>query len=190
MVVMHNILPSHLAITERYDLKGSTFGRRTPDMDRGRATVTLKDLDFLELGKRIIVGPDKKRVLFEQLHMDCQFLQEAKLMDYSLLVGVSRVTLEIQCERARLQVEHDQGSNSPKKKSLWSFDGALECFNEQNAPILVYCGIIDILQEYDVYKQMENFYKGTRYDRITISAVSPAHYAQRFTDYLQSKIFF
>ncbi len=31
MVVMHNILPSHLMITERYDLKGSTFGRRTAD---------------------------------------------------------------------------------------------------------------------------------------------------------------
>eukprot|EP00300_Choanocystis_sp_HF-7_P037506 c53674_g1_i1.p1 GENE.c53674_g1_i1~~c53674_g1_i1.p1 ORF type:complete len:424 (-),score=103.55 c53674_g1_i1:413-1645(-) len=194
MVVMHNILPSHLYITERYDLKGSTFGRRTPQNDRTRTTVTLKDLDFVELGKKIVVGPEKKRVLFEQLRVDCQFLQEAKLMDYSLLVGVKVVTPEMQAERERLQATammEEATSESPRKhKSIYAFDGALECFNELNTPTLAYFGVIDILQEYDMSKRMEHLYKGARYDPLTISAVSPAHYAQRFVDYLQSKIFF
>jgi 1-phosphatidylinositol-4-phosphate 5-kinase len=76
------------------------------------------------------------------------------------------------------------------QSQLFHYDGALECTNEEGQPVLVYCGIIDILQEYDVRKQLENAYKGARFDRHTISAVAPDVYAQRFRDYLQSVVFF
>eukprot|EP00301_Raphidiophrys_heterophryoidea_P017967 c2955_g1_i1.p1 GENE.c2955_g1_i1~~c2955_g1_i1.p1 ORF type:complete len:465 (-),score=99.80 c2955_g1_i1:244-1638(-) len=232
MVVMHNILPSHLLITERYDIKGSTYGRRTPDELRLRPNVTLKDLDFTEMGKRLVLGTDKKKILMRQLQVDSSFLATAKLMDYSLLIGVKPVTEDL--SRERLILQHQQRSNQPsiastssnfptsssssrnnstanttssfshvyhvstsshrttqmQSSELYAFDGALECTNENGESILVYCGIIDILQEYDVRKQIEHLYKGARFDKHTISAVAPENYALRFVDYLKSRVFF
>ncbi len=89
VVVMDNIFYTQdlLRIHERYDLKGSTVGRRVLKGNRSRATFrgTLKDLD---LDKRIVIGPDAKQQLMEQLRQDIAFLTGCKIMDYSLLLGI------------------------------------------------------------------------------------------------------
>eukprot|EP00298_Acanthocystis_sp_HF-20_P011673 c19513_g2_i2.p1 GENE.c19513_g2_i2~~c19513_g2_i2.p1 ORF type:complete len:496 (+),score=159.94 c19513_g2_i2:40-1488(+) len=196
MVVMHNILPSYLKITERFDLKGSTFGRITTDEGRGKASVTLKDLDFLEMGKKIVLGTQKKQRLMRQLALDCNFLQNSKLMDYSLLVGVKHLTPELAKARYEQETQFSDRTAASRSMSpppsfcLYSFDGALDATNEEDKPILVYCGIIDILQEYSMKKQIENLFKGARFDKRTISAVAPDQYAQRFSDYMKSRVFF
>lgn len=48
-IVMNNILPSHLTYYERYDLKGSTFGRAASSKELQKRSPTLKDLDFNRL---------------------------------------------------------------------------------------------------------------------------------------------
>eukprot|EP00298_Acanthocystis_sp_HF-20_P011672 c19513_g1_i3.p1 GENE.c19513_g1_i3~~c19513_g1_i3.p1 ORF type:complete len:497 (+),score=100.80 c19513_g1_i3:221-1492(+) len=195
MVVMHNILPSYLKITEKFDLKGSTFGRKTADETRNKS-VTLKDLDFLEMGKKIVIGTQKKQRLMRQLALDCNFLQNSKLMDYSLLVGIKPLSPELAKIRSEQEAEFSNKTaaaralSPPPSYCLFSFDGALEAKNEEDQPILVYCGIIDILQEYSMKKQMENLFKGARYDKRTISAVAPDQYALRFSDYMKSRVFF
>lgn len=45
-IVMNNLLPSHLTYSERYDLKGSTFGRMASAKELRKKSPTLKDLDF------------------------------------------------------------------------------------------------------------------------------------------------
>jgi len=45
---MNNILPSHLTYAERYDLKGSTHGRKASDRELQKKNPTLKDLDFMD----------------------------------------------------------------------------------------------------------------------------------------------
>ncbi|XP_062025683.1 phosphatidylinositol 4-phosphate 5-kinase 8 [Rosa rugosa] len=54
--------------------------------------------------------------------------------------------------------------------------------------VVLYMGIIDILQEYNVKKKLEHTYKSLRFDPLTISAVEPTLYAKRFINFLE-KVF-
>jgi len=45
--IMDNVFSTQLKIDIRYDLKGSTYGRSTEQIDR---TIAMKDCDFLEKG--------------------------------------------------------------------------------------------------------------------------------------------
>ena len=89
VVVMENIFynQDQKKIQERYDLKGSTVGRKVlkGGKVRGKHKGTLKDLD---LNQQVVVGPENKAQLMEQLREDVQFLTSVKIMDYSLLLGI------------------------------------------------------------------------------------------------------
>jgi 1-phosphatidylinositol-4-phosphate 5-kinase len=89
VVVMENILFSQagLGMNVKYDLKGSTHGRRTLKKDavRSRYKGTLKDLD---LDRKVALGKDNRERLVEQLDKDAAFLSSHAIMDYSLLLGI------------------------------------------------------------------------------------------------------
>jgi len=53
---------------------------------------------------------------------------------------------------------------------------------------IYYCGIIDILQAYDMRKQTESIIKGFYQDRKKISSVNPDAYAARFTEFMDENI--
>ncbi|GMI30797.1 hypothetical protein TrRE_jg2244 [Triparma retinervis] len=99
VVVMNSIFPVNAKMTERYDLKGSTVGRRSGKGGGG----VMKDLDLMEdverergRGRRgrgwrgwgIEVGGRRKNRVMRQLRKDVGFLEGEMVMDYSLLVGV------------------------------------------------------------------------------------------------------
>lgn len=54
--------------------------------------------------------------------------------------------------------------------------------------VILYFGIIDILQDYDISKKLEHAYKSLQVDPISISAVDPKLYSKRFRDFI-SRIF-
>ncbi|XP_013716499.2 phosphatidylinositol 4-phosphate 5-kinase 7 [Brassica napus] len=54
--------------------------------------------------------------------------------------------------------------------------------------VVVYMGIIDILQEYNAKKKVEHKCKSLRYDPMTISVTEPKVYSKRFVDFLH-KVF-
>jgi hypothetical protein len=83
-VVMDNVFGS-LDIDERFDLKGSTFGRLDTS---GKPDAVLKDLNWTQGRRRLLVGPTMRARLLEQLRIDAKFLQSQNIMDYSLLVGI------------------------------------------------------------------------------------------------------
>ncbi|VAI26207.1 unnamed protein product [Triticum turgidum subsp. durum] len=85
-IVMGNLFCSEHRIHRRYDLKGSSYGRKSDrfEEETGDAT-TLKDLD-LNFAFRMQRSWYKE--LHEQLRRDCAFLESEGIMDYSLLVGV------------------------------------------------------------------------------------------------------
>lgn len=45
---MNNLIPSHVQMHEKYDLKGSTYKRRANSQERRKESPTWKDLDFME----------------------------------------------------------------------------------------------------------------------------------------------
>lgn len=88
-VIMNNLFPPHKDIHETYDLKGSTIGRLYPEEKAAlNPRAVLKDLNWINRGKRLELGPEKRALLTEQLRRDAEFLKGVSVMDYSLLVGI------------------------------------------------------------------------------------------------------
>ena len=88
VVVMENIFYSiqQLKIHEKYDLKGSTVGRRVLKGGKSAtSSMTLKDLD---LQRKVYIGAENKALFMEQLKKDVRFLASHNIMDYSLLLGI------------------------------------------------------------------------------------------------------
>lgn len=54
--------------------------------------------------------------------------------------------------------------------------------------VVLYLGIIDILQDYNMTKRIEHAYKSLQFDSLSISAVDPTFYSRRFLEFIQ-KVF-
>ncbi|GAB2267139.1 Phosphatidylinositol 4-phosphate 5-kinase 4 [Dionaea muscipula] len=50
--------------------------------------------------------------------------------------------------------------------------------------VVMFFGIIDILQDYDISKKLEHAYKSMQYDPTIISAVDPKLYSKRFREFI------
>ncbi|PHT37018.1 Phosphatidylinositol 4-phosphate 5-kinase 4 [Capsicum baccatum] len=85
-VIIGNLFCTNYTIHKRFDLKGSTFGRITdkPESEID-TTTTLKDLDLNFIFKLQKSWFDEFR---RQVDRDCELLEQERVMDYSLLVGV------------------------------------------------------------------------------------------------------
>jgi len=55
--------------------------------------------------------------------------------------------------------------------------------------LLIFCGIIDILQSYELNKKLEHSFKSIITDGRTISVTRPDYYATRFQDFLGNQVF-
>ncbi|KAI3445137.1 hypothetical protein Pfo_001802 [Paulownia fortunei] len=85
-VIMGNLFCTEYAIHRRFDLKGSSHGRLTDKSESEiESTTTLKDLDL-----NFIFRLQKSwfQEFCSQVDRDCDFLEQERIMDYSLLVGV------------------------------------------------------------------------------------------------------
>ena len=89
---MDNVFATKHKIDLRYDLKGSTYGRRTITDKSGiqiDRTVALKDCDFIDKKEVFQVGRENKAHLMDIIQRDSQFFAKCGIIDYSLLVGIS-----------------------------------------------------------------------------------------------------
>ncbi|XP_022989580.1 phosphatidylinositol 4-phosphate 5-kinase 8-like isoform X1 [Cucurbita maxima] len=93
-----------------------------------------------------------------------------------LLPGTARFRVQLGVNMPA-QTSHKLVENEPESSEV-------ELFYD----VVLYMGIIDILQEYNVKKKLENAYKSLRYDPLSISVVEPHLYAARFKSFLE-KIF-
>ncbi|XVF24466.1 hypothetical protein REPUB_Repub13aG0130400 [Reevesia pubescens] len=84
-VIMGNLFCTDYAIHRRFDLKGSSHGRTTakPESEID-PTTTLKDLDL-----NYIFRLQKMwfQEFYRQVNRDCDFLEQERIMDYSMLIG-------------------------------------------------------------------------------------------------------
>ncbi|KAJ3366759.1 Phosphatidylinositol-4-phosphate 5-kinase [Allomyces javanicus] len=89
-VVMANVFPPHYDMHMTFDLKGSTVGREIPpdELERKGKRAVLKDLNWLNMDRKLMLGPDKAKQFATQLEQDVLFLMDRKIMDYSLLIGI------------------------------------------------------------------------------------------------------
>ncbi|XP_057416588.1 phosphatidylinositol 4-phosphate 5-kinase 7-like isoform X2 [Lotus japonicus] len=249
-VVMGNMFFTELHIHRRYDLKGSTHGRCT-GKDKINSNSTLKDLDLtyeFHMDKKL------RESLFNQLSLDCSFLESQQIIDYSLLLGLhfrapenlkalaespesmqhqdSLPSGDVIIPQGLLLVAHEPSfhSTSPgthiRGETLRAYsiggrevdlllpgtarlrvqlgvnmpaqatrklqedkveESEVELFEVYD--VVLYMGIIDILQEYNMKKKMEHAYKSLKNDPMAISVTEPKIYAKRFLNFMERKVF-
>ncbi|KAF3575424.1 hypothetical protein DY000_02028450 [Brassica cretica] len=85
-VIMGNLFCSKYSVHRRFDLKGSSLGRTTdkPESEIDSNTI-LKDQD---LGFIFRLQKAWYQEFIRQIDKDCEFLEQERIMDYSLLVGI------------------------------------------------------------------------------------------------------
>jgi 1-phosphatidylinositol-4-phosphate 5-kinase len=85
-----------------------------------------------------------------------------------------------------------KSSMSSTSKSNWDnvFNmSAVPARSAKNERLLIYFGIIDILQSYRIKKRLEHAFKRLITDGDTVSVCPPDFYAKRFIDFMTQKVF-
>merc|ERR1719233_2442932 len=67
--------------------------------------------------------------------------------------------------------------------------GGIPARNHKGERLLLFVGIIDILQSYRLIKKLEHTFKAMIHDGDTVSVHRPGFYAERFMNFMSSKIF-
>jgi 1-phosphatidylinositol-4-phosphate 5-kinase len=205
-VIMQNVFATPNKIHEKFDLKGSTVGRFATKVEKMKQTCTKKDLD---INKPVVVGEQRRKLLIDQMKRDCDFLRKACIMDYSFLVGVHHFNGKETSARGTMKGSDMSPGASPEgRKDAKDTKGVAgaevpedgRCFTSDQggmlrhddgmgtAPEIYYVGIIDILQEYNLWKFSETCLRSITNDRHQISSVDPRDYAARFVDFMSSFI--
>nr|XP_057902376.1 phosphatidylinositol 4-phosphate 5-kinase type-1 alpha-like [Doryrhamphus excisus] len=209
IVVMNNLLPSSVQLHLKFDLKGSTYNRRASSKERAKTLPTHKDLDFLQdMPEGMLLDADMYNAFCKTIQRDCLVLQSFKIMDYSLLVGIHIM------DQAGRKPAQGESAAAPRRKpqnqkflyntpmeaiqaegrSLGSADsddptGGIPARNAKGQRLLVYIGIIDILQSYRFIKMLEHTWKSLVQDGDTVSVHRPGFYAERFQKFMCSTVF-
>eukprot|EP00127_Corallochytrium_limacisporum_P001174 Clim_evm9s44 gene=Clim_evmTU9s44 len=220
IVVMNNLLPSKMTFWQKYDLKGSTHGRRASEKELSKRSPTLKDLDFMKLHPSgISLVENIYQALIRTIMRDTLVLESFDIMDYSLLIGIHEMTEEEQNQyygtsSALPQTVYGSGQNlagghiyqystlmeqiDPRYSTP---DGQLEVGEQANPlggivgytldgrKVLIFCGVIDILQQYGARKKLEHNFKAVIHDGKTVSVCHPSYYKRRFDNFFRDKVF-
>ena len=81
------------------------------------------------------------------------------------------------------------GVNMPARAQKMREDMNTELENPETIEeydVVLYLGIIDILQEYNMPKRVEHAVKSLKFDPLSISAVDPNSYSKRFVNFLET----
>ena len=195
--------------------------------ERAKKYPTFKDLDFLDLvPEGFHLDPETYTALMSTIERDCRVLESFDIMDYSLLLGVHNL------DQAKRELDERECTDREKKRSFQpnttklvahstpmesiqanSFDeddipdirmqGGIPARNSDGERLLIFVGIIDILQSYRLFKKMEHTFKAVIHDGVsgwniiclfysfqdTVSVHKPAFYANRFKKFMSTKVF-
>mmetsp|Transcript_4093 Transcript_4093/g.11258 ORF Transcript_4093/g.11258 Transcript_4093/m.11258 type:complete len:512 (-) Transcript_4093:424-1959(-) len=174
MVAMTNFFGGTYEIDVKYDLKGSTHGRLASDMERSKKSPVLKDLNWMEEGRKLRFPARKEMERVQsQLERDTAFLSAEGLIDYSLLVGL-----------------HEMDESEAE---AWRYDHSAEAVRvfkarSETDQTIAYYGIVDVLTPYGLRKRGETFLTGTLMCGRDVSCQPPPTYRHRFLEFCKSEI--
>jgi len=145
--------------------------------------VALKDVDFDQNRRKIVIGKEMKIALYNQIESDTIFLLNHNILDYSLLIGISFGHTSKEKQNANLMDKRSHVSIFQR-----DFGGTKGNIPRQN--IHFFFGIIDILTQWDVSKMSEYGMKTIvlLQDATQISAIRPPLYHKRFMEYMDKII--
>uniref|UniRef100_A0AAY4CD41 PIPK domain-containing protein n=1 Tax=Denticeps clupeoides TaxID=299321 RepID=A0AAY4CD41_9TELE len=203
LVVMNNVLPRSVKMQYKYDLKGSTYKRRASRKEREKSCPTFKDLDFQDMHDGLYFDAETYNALTKTLQRDCRVLESFKIMDYSLLLGV-HVLEQNNRDGEMGQVGRPVGQRVLYSTAMESIQGdgkaaealttddtmgGIPCKTNKDEKLVIFLGIIDILQSYRFIKKLEHSWKALVYDGDTVSVHRPGFYANRFLKFMGTTVF-
>uniref|UniRef100_A0A3B5LF29 PIPK domain-containing protein n=1 Tax=Xiphophorus couchianus TaxID=32473 RepID=A0A3B5LF29_9TELE len=211
IIVMNNILPRSVRMHLKFDLKGSTYKRQASKKEREKSKPTFKDLDFLtDVPEGLTLDQEMYNALVKTLQRDCLVLESFKIMDYSLLLGVHNQTLaekENQSQGSPAEGGDEKkpaGQRALYSTAMESIQGGSTCrdamehddtmggipaMGSKGERLLLFIGIIDILQSYRLIKKLEHSWKSLIHDGDTVSVHRPSFYAERFFKFCSTVVF-
>ncbi|XP_018615574.1 phosphatidylinositol 4-phosphate 5-kinase type-1 beta [Scleropages formosus] len=206
VVVMNNVLPRSVKMHYKYDLKGSTYKRRASRKEREKSCPTYKDLDFQDMHDGLYFDTETYNALMKTLQRDCRVLESFKIMDYSLLLGVHVMdqttkdgeVVDAAADRRPISqkvlystaMESIQGDGKAGE-AVTTDDtmGGIPARTHKDEKLLIFLGIIDILQSYRFIKKLEHSWKALVYDGDSVSVHRPGFYANRFLKFMSTRVF-
>uniref|UniRef100_A0A8D1F979 Phosphatidylinositol-4-phosphate 5-kinase type 1 beta n=1 Tax=Sus scrofa TaxID=9823 RepID=A0A8D1F979_PIG len=212
IVVMNNVLPRSMRMHFTYDLKGSTYKRRASRKEREKSNPTFKDLDFLQdMHEGLYFDTETYNALMKTLQRDCRVLESFKIMDYSLLLGIHVLDHSLKEKEEETSQNVPDAKRPGMQKVLYSTAmesiqgpgksgdgiitenpdtmGGIPAKSHKGEKLLLFMGIIDILQSYRLMKKLEHSWKALVYDGDTVSVHRPSFYADRFLKFMNSRVF-
>jgi len=166
VLIMANTFGGAMTISRKYDLKGSTTGRKASKKERAKKSPVYKDIDWVAIEPLLNLNAMNREMFLDTIKRDLLFLAKNMLMDYSLLVGVHDIA------------EHH--SNMYEAMNVVTLrDETRHC----------YIGIIDVLTPYGMKKRAETFFVGTLVCGRDISCQHPKVYARRFFEFTDTQVF-
>ncbi|XP_045145262.1 phosphatidylinositol 4-phosphate 5-kinase type-1 beta [Echinops telfairi] len=212
IVVMNNVLPRAMKMHFTYDLKGSTYKRRASRKEREKASPTFKDLDFLQdMQEGLYFDTETYNALMKTLQRDCRVLESFKIMDYSLLLGIHVLDHSPKDKEEDTSLNMQDAKRPATQKVLYSTAmesiqgsgtsgdavipespdtmGGIPAKSHRGEKLLLFMGIIDVLQSYRLMKKLEHSWKALVYDGDAVSVHRPSFYADRFLKFMNSRVF-
>jgi len=143
------------------------------------------------MNRRIKLGPNCKKPFLEQVASDCKFLEKFDIIDYSLILGIhyfddwpSSADGEGGSDDAQREAEHKFRKSYPEK-----LFGEIIGRSETSELVgeMYFMTIIDMLQPYNLRKQLEYGVKSIKYGD-DISVIPPSQYASRFVAFITATV--
>lgn len=212
LTVMNNLLPSKYKCHMKFDLKGSTYKRKANKSERSKKSPTYKDLDFINMFPTgILLDSETYDAVIKTISRDVRVLESFNIMDYSFLLGIHNIDESEREKQENMVSPSLSGTNSnPEREARRNeFVAALEAIqiskdaeeddgrphggvlakNDKGERLILFMGIIDILQSYRLAKKMEHSWKSLLTDGDTVSVHKPSYYAKRFLDFIKDTVF-
>nr|XP_048288061.1 phosphatidylinositol 4-phosphate 5-kinase-like protein 1 isoform X1 [Myodes glareolus] len=188
-IIMMSIFYPVSRISERYDIKACEVSRWVEPVPEGSPfIVVLKDLNFE--GKTINLGSQRSWFL-RQMELDTAFLRDLHVLDYSLLVAFQLLhedekdsynvysTMRSVHDAPNLGLE--EGRN---RRLLLDVPNALHVLDGPDQRYFL--GLVDLTTVYGLRKRLEQLWKTMRYPGQSFSTVSPARYARRLCQWVET----
>ena len=149
--------------------KGLSNSCQASEKERAKKSPTFKDLDFLNLiPDGIQLDPDTYTSLITTIERDCRVLESNNNMDYSLLLGIHNL------DQAKRDLERE-GSNQRSKTNYsdnTSMKSGIPATNIKGERLLIFVGIIDILQYWRLSKKVAHTLKAIITDGVSLFLIS------------------
>ncbi|KJE90972.1 phosphatidylinositol-4-phosphate 5-kinase [Capsaspora owczarzaki ATCC 30864] len=148
----------------------------------------------------LMSSPDKPQSFFSSPRASASVSKEEKneslrrAVLYKKLSEIAAVTgtpLNVLNKKFQKQVSYvaDISETLDLDPELETYAGGMLAYTDKKERCIIFLGIIDILQQYQLKKRLEHSFKALLYDGEAVSVTNPSFYAARFQDFFAKRVF-